>query len=254
METVVISWKRLLIEGGAIVVSILFAFAIDAWWQQRQEQAADHAHLKGVSVELSAHKILISEAIKAHGTTLVYGTRLLEIIALDDRTEAEIEVPDLINGLINFYQINAPFGALETAVASGAIARMRNNYLASSLVSWPTAIEDLLEEESDGSKLVVFHFLPLLSERMPLAAPYRLRLQAPNIRGLDDVLPLESIQLPASPNTNEFTPLYEDHAVENEILLLMIWAQASLAEATFFSDKLDALTKELQACLKNDSC
>ena len=29
-------WPRLLVEGVAIVASILLAFGIDAWWQDRQ--------------------------------------------------------------------------------------------------------------------------------------------------------------------------------------------------------------------------
>jgi hypothetical protein len=31
-----IRWKRLAIEAPAIVISILLAFAIDAWWEERQ--------------------------------------------------------------------------------------------------------------------------------------------------------------------------------------------------------------------------
>lgn len=254
MTTVAVSWTRLLAEGGAIVISILFAFAIDAWWQQRQEQVADHAHLVGVYEELSSHKKLMSEAIKAHDVTLVHGTRLLEIISQPGKTDAEAEIPKLINGLLNFYQINAPFGSLETAIASGAIARMRDTRLASSLVSWPTAIEDILEEQVGGAKIVLSDFLPILSERISLAEPYHLRLREPTVRGLEDVQPLESIQLPQSPHPQRLDALYEDHAVENAILLLMVWAQSSLAEVKLFSEKLDALMNELQICLDGNSC
>jgi hypothetical protein len=33
-----VSIRRLIAEGSAIVVSILFAFSIDAWWDERQER------------------------------------------------------------------------------------------------------------------------------------------------------------------------------------------------------------------------
>lgn len=254
MGTVGISWKRIFVEGGAIVVSILLAFAIDAWWEQRQVQVADRAHLNAVLDELGTHKHLIAEAIRAHRTTVENGTRLLEIIALNPGDETDAEIPRLLNGMINFYVINAPFGALETAVSSGAIARMRNTELAISLVSWPTAIDDLLEEEVGGSNVVLSHFLPVLSKRMPLASPYRLRLQAPNVRGMDDVVQLELLQLPESPHTNQFGPLREDHEVENVILLLMAWAQSAQAEAKIFGDNLDELVAELETCLQDSSC
>jgi hypothetical protein len=33
-----VPWRRFLVEGAVIVVSILFAFGIDAWWAERQER------------------------------------------------------------------------------------------------------------------------------------------------------------------------------------------------------------------------
>ena len=33
-----VPWKRLTAEGMAIIVSILLAFGIDAWWEDRQQQ------------------------------------------------------------------------------------------------------------------------------------------------------------------------------------------------------------------------
>jgi hypothetical protein len=40
-----IPWKRLFVEGTAIVVSILLAFGIDAWWQDRQIRKEEHAKM-----------------------------------------------------------------------------------------------------------------------------------------------------------------------------------------------------------------
>ena len=35
-----IPWLRVFAEGAVIVVSILLAFGIDAWWEGRQERAS----------------------------------------------------------------------------------------------------------------------------------------------------------------------------------------------------------------------
>jgi hypothetical protein len=35
-----IDWKRISAEAAAVVVSILIAFSIDAWWQERSERIA----------------------------------------------------------------------------------------------------------------------------------------------------------------------------------------------------------------------
>jgi hypothetical protein len=254
MATASVSWHRLFVEGGAIVVSILLAFAIDAWWQQRQELAGDNAHLKGVYEELETHKSLISEAIEAHTKTLDAGMRLLEIISETEEAADAAEITELIDGLINFYQINAPFGSLETAISSGAIARMRDTALASSLASWPTAIEDLLEEELVGGEIVAFQFLPHLAGRMPLAEVYRLRLEMPSARGIDIVQRIIMDDLPPSAHTTSYSALFNDYTTENEILQVMVWAQSGLAEAVLFDEKLDRLMSELDACLNRYSC
>jgi len=42
-ETEKIPWKRLVLEATAIVASILLAFAIDAWWDERQDRKEANA-------------------------------------------------------------------------------------------------------------------------------------------------------------------------------------------------------------------
>ena len=47
-----VPWLRLLAEGFAIVVSILLAFGIQAWWEDRQERAVETALLTGLVEDL----------------------------------------------------------------------------------------------------------------------------------------------------------------------------------------------------------
>ena len=120
--------------------------------------------------------------------------------------------------------------------------------------SWPTAIDDMLEEEKTAGELVSFNFLSLMSARMPLAEVYRIRLRAPSARGVSTVVQGEVSNLADSPHPANFDALYEDFEVENEILRVMMWAQASLVEAILFSDKLNDLLEELEACLDTSEC
>ena len=56
-----IDWSRLLIEGIVIVVSILLAFAIDAWWDERQEFSAQTERLVRVAAELRSNAERVAE-------------------------------------------------------------------------------------------------------------------------------------------------------------------------------------------------
>jgi len=50
-----IPWTRILVEGVAIVASILIAFAIDAWWDDRKESESEIHDLIRVSAELESN-------------------------------------------------------------------------------------------------------------------------------------------------------------------------------------------------------
>jgi hypothetical protein len=56
-----IPWTRLIAEGLAIVVSILLAFAIDAWWEQRQDTAEERRILVSLRDEFTEIRALLNE-------------------------------------------------------------------------------------------------------------------------------------------------------------------------------------------------
>ena len=47
----IIPWKRIGVEAAAIVVSILLAFAIDAWWAERINQSRSEGQLRALAIE-----------------------------------------------------------------------------------------------------------------------------------------------------------------------------------------------------------
>lgn len=57
-------WKRLVIEGPIIIISILLAFAIDAWWEDRQQRSSAIEQLQRVATELEANAQYVNTKIK----------------------------------------------------------------------------------------------------------------------------------------------------------------------------------------------
>ena len=182
-----IPWRHLLLEGAAIVAGILLAFAIDAWWQNREQEAMDHAQLAAVLEELEANKRLLAEALAAHKSTVDEGRLLLELIAGDRSAAVDSQILQLMPRFLNFYEINVPFGALGTASQSGAIARMDHTSLARGLASWPAAIEDLLEEQRAGDDALTA-LLAFMTAAMPMNEILRGTLGSPTRRGVDETV------------------------------------------------------------------
>ena len=45
-------WRHPLLEGLAVLVAILIAFGLEAWWQERSERVAERVNLEALSGEL----------------------------------------------------------------------------------------------------------------------------------------------------------------------------------------------------------
>ena len=56
-----IPWNRLVVEAAAIVVSILLAFAIDAWWDDRQQRNEEQTILKALLDDLHDKRNYLTE-------------------------------------------------------------------------------------------------------------------------------------------------------------------------------------------------
>ena len=65
-----IPWPRILAEGTAVVVSILLAFSIDAWWDERKERADEHQVLLGLKAQFKANQREARAVIDHHEDTL----------------------------------------------------------------------------------------------------------------------------------------------------------------------------------------
>lgn len=59
-----ISWKRLSVEAVAIVASILFAFAIDAWWDESQQQREMQTVMADLEASFAENVTLLDENIE----------------------------------------------------------------------------------------------------------------------------------------------------------------------------------------------
>jgi hypothetical protein len=63
MTTRSIPWPRIFAEGVAIVVSILLAFGIQAWWEGRQESQRETAYLLALRQEAQENRSVFEERL-----------------------------------------------------------------------------------------------------------------------------------------------------------------------------------------------
>ncbi len=74
-----IQWKRISVEGAAIVVSILLAFSIQAWWDEYQEERQLHEILEALEEAFSGNLSQINDSIEAVSANYELLNRFIQI-------------------------------------------------------------------------------------------------------------------------------------------------------------------------------
>ena len=145
----------MLAEALAIVVSILLAFAIDAWWEGSLEHDRSLAQLKTIETEfvdvgielqnLEAKLVDLREAVSS----------LLPHIAPDSQLQTLDSLYIFMDLSFRTSKIELPTGSLQALLASGELASAPNDELKALLAAWPAQVSrlrnksELLEENRE---------------------------------------------------------------------------------------------------------
>jgi len=97
-----IHWPRIFAEGAAIVVSILLAFSIQAWWDNRQERADERIMLQAILDDIIAVKELL-EIQRNFNEVVLESTVALLKAGVEDDAELSANVVDQHLSTIWFY-------------------------------------------------------------------------------------------------------------------------------------------------------
>ena len=82
-------WVRITAEGIAIIVSILIAFAIDAWWDERKEEQEAHRALTAIKAELHENIELIDRELAYRNASNAYIQEILDASGGDSAVTIE---------------------------------------------------------------------------------------------------------------------------------------------------------------------
>ncbi len=141
-----IPWKRLSVEAAAIVVSILLAFAIDAWWDERNERVEENEILQSLQVEFEANRDEAAAVVVSHEVAVQSAARLIklgedEILALS----AE-EVERYLRYFAQPRTFDALRGSVDALTSSGKLGILQDRELREALTTFVNILEDATED------------------------------------------------------------------------------------------------------------
>jgi hypothetical protein len=162
-------WGRVVAEGLLIVLSILLAFGIEAWWSERGERHYAVEALQGLRDDFVENLDRLASAKSEHVEIRDASVRLLAMTG----PEADVTVPDLVMDTLVMALIGGPKAFPVTAtydalIASGRIELLESAALRRELARWSAAIADLREEEQDAFRQMDERLLPFLWDYVPV--------------------------------------------------------------------------------------
>jgi len=163
-----IPWPRILAEGMAIIVSILFAFGIDAWWTARQLHSDEQDILRQLDAEFQTNAVLLAERRLNHAEILAAIKFVLSVTGPEpDQTVAESpELRVAIDRITRWWTYDPQMGVLSGLTQSGRLSIISSDPLRNALASWPSMVQDLAEDEIFAQQLTANQLDPYLNRKI----------------------------------------------------------------------------------------
>ncbi len=144
-----IQWRRILVEAGAIVLSILLAFSIEAWWAESQERGVEQQALASLRSDFLGSR----ETLR--GVLGLYERSQAEFAGFQSATPSELSSldPDAIGAIVTALTVAATFdpvaSTLDALVRDGRLGLISDRALRESLSTWLRALDDIEENGLD---------------------------------------------------------------------------------------------------------
>lgn len=168
-----IPWKRISAESAAIVGSILIAFSIDAWWEDRIEREAEMWMLQRLYADFSEISSSLEVNEGEHRQALEACVSLLDMSAEGEPLPMTPEVDSMVGyAFLTARTFNPGSGAVDAFLNNETSQLVRNQPLADLLIKWSGLVEELQEEEAQLMKGVVERWTPYLASRTDLGPYY----------------------------------------------------------------------------------
>ena len=134
IETQSISWKRLFIEASAIVASILLAFSVDAWWDERQQRDEERTILQALLSDLQDKRNYLAEKTRYNEAIFESSKTLQRMAAGVEEGVSENSIDRLI-GEVWWYNDEAGWESapMTQLIAGGGLSSIENTDLAQKL-------------------------------------------------------------------------------------------------------------------------
>jgi hypothetical protein len=165
-------WGFLFTEMVLIVASILLAFALDSWWDERKDREEEQQILIGLRDEFSHGRGLLVDRIEQHETDLRKMETLLAATYEGEWTSKEFSVDATLAAMIAPPTTDLGKGVLDALISSGRIELLRDQKLRALLAAWASVFGEVSDDEHMSRAFVFDRVIPYMIEHaVPISGP-----------------------------------------------------------------------------------
>ena len=144
-EPRIIPWRQISVEAVAIVLSILLAFAIDAWWTEKNERNVEHEALKALHNDFETSRENIERVLQS----LANGR--LSFARFQSATPAELTetnpdaIRSILSGLLKNHTFDPVTVTLDALANDGRLGLISDSQLLSKLSRWRRDLDNIAD-------------------------------------------------------------------------------------------------------------
>lgn len=154
---------RLFVEGIVIVLSILLAFAIDAWWDERQERIEEADILLGLQHEFVGNREELQRRITLHSEIMLAIKELLVASRQGYWDLENLTVDEAIGRLVSPPTSDLGSGVLDAMINAGRIEVLSNRDLQVKLAAWNSVFDEVHDDEVMNRAIVFELIVPYMT-------------------------------------------------------------------------------------------
>ena len=160
---------NIIFEGVLIVLSILLAFAIEAWWSERGDRRAEIEALQGLHEDFVQTVDRLAEARSEHAQIRAASVRLLSMTGPNAETsDSDITLDSLVMTLIGGPIVFPVMATYDALIASGQVDILSSAELRRALATWAASMADLAQLEREARAQMDQRLLPFLWDYIPI--------------------------------------------------------------------------------------
>ncbi len=230
--------RRLLAEGVMVVASILVAFALDAWWEERQLEQEILEDLAIVEAEL-AENIRLTRVTMGMMEKVVDNANAIVEQMFEEKGVDRIEVTgnQVLWGMLFNPTLDLSLGAIDAWIAAGRLAGISNPELRKRLASVRGKVADVTEEQQIARQIGTRDLTPQLAETTDdirfITQSFTAGSQSRQATGIIEEPEMASLVLPNTPS------------MRLTFQIRTVWYVSSLVETQDFLTEME----EIQALL-----